>query len=324
MSIILDGTNGIMDINGTATTTAVSGTTTGTGLFFPATNVMALATSGVEALRIDSSGSVGIGTGSGETIGATLEVRGAVGTALRIRSTINSVEPTAYYTLGRDTDGLLKFNGAQTTFVGYKFFNTGSEVMRIDSSGNVLVGGTTKYGKITSTNYSFDPTASSNIGNAAITAQGSFGGGISLIDNGTQGYTMWTQTAGADFYIRRATTSSAYTGGVYISNAAGSWSAASDERLKNIISPIENAVEKLSSLRCVIGEYKENIGNYHPFLLAQDVQAVFPEVVNEFDKDNGYLGMSYTDMVPILVKAIQELSAKNDALEARLAALETK
>jgi hypothetical protein len=92
------------------------------------------------AMTVDTSGNVGVGTGSGETIGATLEVKGAVGTALRIRSTINSVEPTSYYSIGRDTDGLLKFNGAQTTFVGYKFFNTGSEVMRIDSTGNVGIG----------------------------------------------------------------------------------------------------------------------------------------------------------------------------------------
>ena len=32
----------------------------------------------------------------------------------------------------------------------------------------------------------------------------------------------------------------------------------------------------------------------------------------------------YTDVIPLLVAAIQELSAKNDALEARLAALEGK
>jgi hypothetical protein len=35
------------------------------------------------------------------------------------------------------------------------------------------------------------------------------------------------------------------------------------------------------------------------------------------------MGLQYSKFVPILVKAIQELSAKNDALEARLAALES-
>ena len=202
--------------------------------------------------------------------------------------------------------------------------------MRIDTSGNLLVGTTTKSGKITSDNSTaFNPANSGSITNVAITTTGSYGGGITTLD-GTQGYTMWAQNGGADFYIRRATTTTGYTGGVYISNGATSWSSASDERLKNIISPIEDATKKLSGLRCVIGEYKDNVGVLHPFLIAQDVQAVFPEVVNSMD-DEGHLGMSYTDMIPILVKAIQEQQAlitaqasTITALTARITALENK
>jgi hypothetical protein len=63
-------------------------------------------------------------------------------------------------------------------------------------------------------------------------------------------------------------------------------------------------------------ENKPNVG-----LIAQDVLAVLPEAVTE---DRGYYGVKYTELVPLLVAAIQELSAKNDALEARLAALEAK
>lgn len=52
-----------------------------------------------------------------------------------------------YYDIGRDsTDGYFKFNGAQTTFVGYKFFITGAEQARIDNSGNLLLGYTTSNG----------------------------------------------------------------------------------------------------------------------------------------------------------------------------------
>ena len=143
---VTNGGTGVTTSTGTGSTVlSASPTLTGT-LTVPtvtsaAATALTIQSAGTTAMTVDTSQNVGIGTGSGETIGATLEVRGAVGTALRIRSMLNSVEPTGYYSIGRDTtDGLLKFNGAQTTFVGYKFFNTSSEVMRIDSSGNVGIG----------------------------------------------------------------------------------------------------------------------------------------------------------------------------------------
>jgi hypothetical protein len=286
---------------------------TNTGIFSPAADTIAFAEGGTEVARFDSSGNLGIGTSSPgtklnvATAGADVEIRATTTTSGDVR-------------VGFDASGAF-YNWIQTdrSSGAMRFAVANAERMRIDASGNFLLNGTTKFGRFSSINNTFDPTTSSSITNSAITAQGAYGGGISAID-GSQGYTMWAQTAGADFYIRRATTTGSYTGGVYISNAAGSWSSASDERLKNIIRPIEGATEKLSGLRCVIGEYKDNVGNHHPFLIAQDVQAVFPEVVNQAD-EQGHLGMSYTDMVPILVKAIQELKAELDATKAEVALL---
>lgn len=52
-----------------------------------------------------------------------------------------------YYDFGRDTsDGYFKFNGAQATFVGYKFFITGVEQARIDNNGYMLLGYATSNG----------------------------------------------------------------------------------------------------------------------------------------------------------------------------------
>lgn len=48
-----------------------------------------------------------------------------------------------YFEFGRDTaDGMFKFNGAQTTFNGYKWQIRGTEVMRIGDNGNIGVNGT--------------------------------------------------------------------------------------------------------------------------------------------------------------------------------------
>jgi hypothetical protein len=104
-------------------------------------------------------------------------------------------------------------------------------------------------------------------------------------------------------------------GGVYLSGAATSWSAASDERRKDIIEPITDAANKVSQLRAVIGKYKTDAeGTRRSFLIAQDVQAVLPEAVNVMeDKDGELLGVQYTDVIPLLVAAIKELKAEFDA-----------
>jgi hypothetical protein len=294
-----------------------------TGIYSPAADTIAFVEGGVEAMRIDSSANVGIGTSSPSeklTIAnGGLRIAGALASSAPNNASLDYSGGLRLLSYGADasTQGILTFWTVSSNA------SAANERMRIDSSGNLLVNTTTKYGKITSENLTaFDPTVSSNLTNVAISTRGSYGGGVSVID-GTQGYTLWAQASGADFYIRRATTTGSYTGGVYISNAAGSWSSASDERLKNIIRPIENATEKLSGLRCVIGEYKDNVGNHHPFLIAQDVQAVFPEVVNQAD-EQGHLGMSYTDMVPILVKAIQEQQAMIDTMKQEIAELKVK
>ena len=104
---------------------------------------------------------------------------------------------------------------------------------------------------------------------------------------------------------------------VYLNGtAATSWTSASDERLKDIIEPISNAVAKVGSLRAVIGKFKfDELNTRKPFLIAQDVQSVLPEAVDASNPDK--LGVAYTDVIPLLVAAIQELTARVKTLEAR-------
>jgi hypothetical protein len=64
MSLILSGTDGLSDVDGTAATPAIRGTDANTGIFFPAADTIAFSEGGAEAMRIDSDGDVGIGTAS--------------------------------------------------------------------------------------------------------------------------------------------------------------------------------------------------------------------------------------------------------------------
>jgi hypothetical protein len=118
--------------------------------------------------------------------------------------------------------------------------------------------------------------------------------------------------------------------GVYLGGTATSWASASDERLKDIIEPIDNALTKVNGLRSVIGKYKtDEEGVRRSFLIAQDIQTQFPEALESSDPDK--LGVQYTDVIPLLVASIKELKAINDtqaetinALTARIVALENR
>jgi hypothetical protein len=111
------------------------------------------------------------------------------------------------------------------------------------------------------------------------------------------------------------------TGGVFLSGTgATSWTAVSDERLKENLEPITDALHKVSTLRTVIGNYTfDGEKARKPFLIAQDVQAVLPEAVSlarqSKDDETEYLGVSYTETIPLLVAAIKELKAEIDLLK---------
>ena len=110
--------------------------------------------------------------------------------------------------------------------------------------------------------------------------------------------------------------------GVELLGGATSWSSISDERLKVILEPISNAVDKLSTLRSVIGRMTcDPEDKRRSFLIAQDVQKVLPEAVNithiEIGDPTEYLSLNYTDVIPLLVSAINELSSEVVALKAK-------
>ena len=107
----------------------------------------------------------------------------------------------------------------------------------------------------------------------------------------------------------------ATSGGVELTNTATSWAAISDERLKDIIEPINNAVSKVGLLRSVIGKYKsDSEGTRRSFLIAQDVQSALPEAVGG-NEDS--MTVRYTEVIPLLVAAIKELTARVQTLETR-------
>ena len=102
--------------------------------------------------------------------------------------------------------------------------------------------------------------------------------------------------------------------GVYIDYASTSWSSTSDESIKENIKPLENVLDKIKDYRCVEYSLKsdKNKGKKIGFI-AQDWENDFAPIVDK--DDEGILGMKYTETIPVLLKAIQELKAEIDILK---------
>ena len=87
----------------------------------------------------------------------------------------------------------------------------------------------------------------------------------------------------------------------------------SDRRLKENFSAVNDVLSDLHLLAAYSYNMKGDAKKVREYgLIAQDVQKVFPEMVRIIDEENGYLGVSYIQMVPVLVEAVKELSNIND------------
>ena len=82
----------------------------------------------------------------------------------------------------------------------------------------------------------------------------------------------------------------------------------SDERLKDNIEYIPNCLQKVLSLDAVEFDWNEDLQKTYKGhdigLIAQQVQEIAPEIVEK--RSNGYLGLKYEKMIPLLVGATQE------------------
>jgi hypothetical protein len=111
--------------------------------------------------------------------------------------------------------------------------------------------------------------------------------------------------------------------GVQLITGNTSFSTLSDERTKTDLKPIENAIDKVATLRAVTGRYiKDEDVVSRAFLIAQDVQKVLPEAVAAGEDEDQTLQLKYTEVIPLLVAAIKEQQTIINDLKARITALE--
>jgi hypothetical protein len=89
---------------------------------------------------------------------------------------------------------------------------------------------------------------------------------------------------------------------------ADSFNCASDSRLKKNIVNLDGALDKLDMIRGVYHDWiDESQGGRQIGVIAQEIQAVYPELVME--GGNGYLSVNYPKLTAVLLQSVKELKA---------------
>ena len=344
MAMVLDGTGGITTNSGTLLSTSdatINGQTVGKGGGNVATNTA----HGVSALNGNSSGTGVTAIGSSALPVSTASNNTAVG-----RVSGNSTTSGSDNTFMGMQSGYSNVTGSSNVYVGVSagYSATGSSNSLIGQGSGELISSGAKnsvLGRYNGNQGGLDIRTSSNyivLSDGDGNPKGYFGAGsggeftlnasastayngiLNFAEAGTLKTQQYYQKSVTSFYIVNS------SAGVYLGAGSTAWASASDERLKDIIEPIENGLTKVASLRAVIGKFKTDAeGTRRSFLIAQDVQAVLPEaisttMVKDDETNTEYLGVSYTDVIPLLVASIKELKTIVDAQAAEIAELKAK
>jgi hypothetical protein len=231
--------------------------------------------------------------------------------------------------------GLYEVNAA--TRIGFYTHTTdtstagGSPRMNIIANGNVGIGATNPGAKLEVNGdillTYLKATANSVIGGTSVNSsrlsiQDSKNGSessphLQILGNGYSAY-HWLDTVA--YYILTNSTGRqiriiANSGGVKLSVNATAWQSNSDIALKENLKPLENVLDKIKDYRCVEYNLKESPEDKKIGFIAQDWVDDFPAIVDKDEKD--MLGMKYTETIPVLLKAIQELKAEIEILKSK-------
>jgi hypothetical protein len=279
---------------------------TNTGIYSPGADTIAFVEGGVEAMRVDTSGNVGIGTSSPTD---NLQVSGSGNRIIGVSCT------------GTGAAGLELLSSGSNGFIGYNAdlrFGTitglgaagFTERMRIDSSGNLCVGVTS-----TSARMQIDGAGSTSAGNTVV-VRNSAPTNMFVIRN--DGY-FQTGTAASSPY--NATTGSAAN--CFINSDGGLYRSTSSLKYKNNVQDATYGLADLLALRSVTYESKakSDAGKVFGGLIAEEVHDAGLTEFVQYADDGSPDALAYGNMVSLCIKAIQEQQAMIETMKQEIAEL---
>ena len=232
---------------------------------------------GSEKMRIDSSGNVGIGTNN-PSVPLTVQAdSGALGIQLKGRSSNN----VGYLQFSNNAGSTSSYIGSDGSYIAFE--SGSSERMRIDSSGNLLVGTTS--------------------GGSKVVAE--------AVPSGTTYLAKWSATGGTALYLE---VGGSAVGSITCTASATAYNTSSDARLKDITGSARG-LEVINELNPVAYNWKVD-GKADEGLIAQEVLDIVPNAVSGSEED--YYQMDYSKLVVHLVKGMKEQQAQIDALQSEI------
>jgi hypothetical protein len=266
-----------------------------------------------------ASGKVGIGT---ITPTYPLEVKGNI-----VNSNI-SITPGGYISLTGDLPGYA--NGLYPTLKtnhGNLYFSTGGGY-------TAYMGGGSK-GQIALLNSGSIPVLINAFGDTYFTG-GNVGIGTATpvapleVYAPFNGVAMWltnSSIGAATIYARNTGTGYGVYGEAQNNGGTSNWVATSDYRMKKNVTTLSNSLQNILRLRGVSFDWRhdefpqKNLPNKHDIgVIAQEVQNVYPEVV--VTDPDGYLAVSYSNLIPALIEAVKEQQQMIDILNGKLTELD--
>ena len=186
------------------------------------------------------------------------------------------------------------------------FYTSGAERMRIDASGNLLVGTTTAGDGVSYGTY------------GVTTIKGEYGAMVK--STGGAGYevlSLWNTTASGTIYqvIFRDGASGAARGTITTNGSVTAYNTSSDYRLKENIADADDAGSKVDAIQVRKFDWKADGSHQDYGMIAQELQTVAPEAVSGDADSEEMMGVDYSKLVPMLVKEIQSLRNRVAQLE---------
>ncbi len=267
-----------------------SNTTSGQSLLdLTATQNFRVLTNGSERMRIDSSGAVVINNSGGD---AQIYLGGTSGT-------------TRMYLARSGADSFL-WNVSNGNI---RFGTNNAEAMRIDSSGNLLVG--------TALTSEIDESGTRIVAGDAGFIEHSRTSTTDTLPN----LVLARGNDGEAIRFLRNDGSNREVGDIVLTTNSTSYNTSSDHRLKENVVDLIGATARLNQLAPKRFNFIADADTTVDGFLAHEVQTVVPEAIhgthNEVDADGNpvYQGIDQSKLVPLLVATIQELEARITALE---------